>query len=199
MLKKNNRIILLLAVFFAFTLPLFPEEATASSKSRPWSIFAYWGRWSDTRFVDILRADTDLKNSYIWTLGLTRNLYQPNKHFLIEGEFNIARHSRGQSHFEFNAALSLRWKSFPWDDYLNTSFAYGIGPSYATKIPEIEKRPDRDPSQTLVFMFAEMTFALPKDTGWETFARIHHRSAGLGALGDAKGSNFVASGIRYRF
>lgn len=199
MFKKGGVSFLLLVAFFVLIFSLFPKKILADTGMRSWSIFAYWGRWSNTRFVDILRADTDLKGSYIWTLGLTHDLYQASKHFSIEGELNMVRHLRGQSHFEFNSALSLRWKTFPWDDYLDTSFAYGIGPSYATKKPKIEKRPGRDPSQFLVFMFAEITFALPKDNGWETFARIHHRSAGLGALGDAKGSNFIASGIRYRF
>jgi hypothetical protein len=202
MKKRIHRTIKGLAFLFILSVGLLVlPEADADSFRRPWSIFAYGGKWSDTRFVEVLGSQTQMQRSYIWVTGISRTICQRSENLSVEAELNVARHSRGQSHFEFNSAVNLRWHAFPWDDYLNTSLAYGLGPSYAVKHPEIEKRPERNSSRLLLFMLAELAFAPSeyRNIPWETFIRIHHRSAGFGAFSRAKGSNFITTGIRYHF
>ncbi len=43
-----------------------------------------------------------------------------------------------QDHWEFNLPIVARWEAFPWDDVIDTSLAFGIGPSYASEIPKVE-------------------------------------------------------------
>ena len=51
--------------------------------------------------------------------------------------------------WEFNGLIIARWRLFPWDKYLDTSFAIGDGISYATEVPEIEEKKDTDSGRWL--------------------------------------------------
>ena len=56
-----------------------------------------------------------------------------------ELEAEVGKYFGDQDHWEFNLPIiGFRWHRFPWDQYVATSFAWGIGPSYATEIPPIE-------------------------------------------------------------
>jgi hypothetical protein len=181
---------------------LAPPNAHGSDAESPWAVFAYGGRFTDTRFVHIVfRGRTEFRNSYVWVMGVSRKIYDFNEHLGVEGELNIARHSGLQNHFEFNGAVLLRWNTFPWDNHVDTSLAYGLGQSYATERPPIEEEPDRRATHVLISMPAELTFAPPKSRGspWEVMVRIHHRSGAFGLFKDAGGSNFVSLGMRYRY
>lgn len=196
------------AVDQSFTRAQRSGDATSASGSDPdpvlpWSVFAYGGKFSDNRFVQILGGSTKLRDSYIWVLGASRTLNRLYNPLLLEAEANVGFHSGLQDHLEFNISPNLRWTSFPWDSYVNTSLAYGLGVSYATEKPEVETLRDRDreASRFLFFMMGEITFELWSDSSssWEGFVRIHHRSGGFETVIDAEGSNFVSLGVRYRF
>ena|GEM_PF-369805 len=185
-------------------LTLFCAERVFAEKNpSPWSVFAYGGPWTKTNLGEIVQAKTDFKNSFVWAVGGSRTLYNLNEFFLLEAEVNTARHTGRQDHFELNAAVNLRLHRFPWDRYVNTSLAYGLGPSYAFTRPPIEQRRASDPvpSHLLVFMPVEVTFAPPDkyQLPWEVLVRVHHRSGAFGAVSNAKGSNFIVTGLRYRF
>jgi len=82
-----------------------------------------------------------------------------------------------QNHLEFNALLFLRQHQFPWNKYLNTTLAVGIGPSYATEIPEVETVQHDKTSQILNCVILEFTLAHPKKfPRWDFVTRIHHRA-----------------------
>lgn len=56
-----------------------------------------------------------------------------------------------QDHWEFNPPiLGIRWHEFPWDHYLDTSFAWGIGPSYATEVSPIKLETNDSSDQWLI-------------------------------------------------
>ncbi len=116
-------------------------------------------------------------------------------------EANAAFHAGLQRHPEVSAALLIRWHRFPWDRYVNTTVAFGLGPSYAFRTPRVEEHPRRPASRLLVFMPVEITFAPPqdRDPSWELLLRVHHRSGAFRLVSDARGSNFVSTGVRYRF
>ena len=167
----------------------------------PWSVFGYGGKWSDNRFVQLLGGSSELRDSYIWVVGASRTLDRLYDPLILEAEANVGYHSGLQDHLEFNVSPNLRWTSFPWDPYVNTSLAYGLGLSYATEKPEVETLDDREASRFLFFMVGEVAFELTSsDTSdWEGFVRIHHRSGGFETVIDAEGSNFLSLGVRYRF
>lgn len=179
-----------------------PHPPPASDNpARDNAVFIYGGKWTDTRFLEILRLETDFQDSYLGTVGLSRTLHRFNRHLDLEGEANLTRHWGKQDHFELNAALNLRWNTFPWDRFVDTSLAFGLGPSYAFGRPRIEERRRRPVSRLLVFMVGEVTFGPPAqwDSPWEVLVRIHHRSGGFGTVSNAGGSNVVTTGLRYRF
>lgn len=180
-------------------LLLLPERGRTTDM--PWSVFAYGGQWTDTRFVHILRGRTEFRRSHVWVLGGSRTLLDFGRHLGTEGEVNIAGHTGLQHHAEVNTAFILRWRSFPWDRYVDTSLAYGLGLSLASERPSIEEEPRRSASRLLLFMPAELTFAPPKahHSPWEAMLRIHHRSGAFGWFRDAGGSNFLSLGVRYRY
>jgi hypothetical protein len=116
----------------------------------------------------------------------------------IELEGQVVRHFRGQSHWEFNGAVVGRWTRFPWNELLPSSLAYGIGPSYATEVPDQEVARLETSQRLLVYTLTELEVGLP-GRRWSTIARIHHRSGAFGGLADEGGSNWITVGIRWRF
>jgi hypothetical protein len=175
--------------------------AAAAQARTDSAVFLYGGQWSANRFGEILSLRTEFQSSYLGVLGASRVLRGFNEHLHLEGEVNVARHWGRQDHFEINMAASVRWKSFPWDSVVDTSFAHGFGPSYAFDRPPIETRGDRPASRGLVFMVTEFALAPPGSGSgsWEGFVRIHHRSGAYDVVSRASGSNFVTTGFRYRF
>lgn len=179
-----------------------PGEAHAEEREREWSVCVYRGKWSNNRIGEILQGRRVIRSSYIWAAGIARPVYRFSEDLLLEAELNIATHAGMQSHSEFNAAVNLRWLRFPWDRHVNSTASFGLGPSYAHERPPIETSHTRHtPARLLVFMPVEMTFAPPerKDSSWEVLCRIHHRSGAYGVVSNAKGSNFIAAGLRWRF
>lgn len=121
-----------------------------------------------------------------------------------------SQNSGFSSHGEFNLLLILRWHKFPWDKYLDTSFAFGEGFSYATKVPAYEKDPHgvlhgpehkmHDAAHFLNYLMLELDFTRPEIAPWRVFLRIHHRSGVFGLFNNVDGgSNFICGGARYPF
>jgi hypothetical protein len=118
----------------------------------------------------------------------------------MEYEINAAYNFGQQDYWELNVApITLRWQRFPWDNYLHSSIAFGLGLSYAFKFPEIEYELENDTQQLLLFWQLELT-AGPREGPWSAVLRLHHRSPGWGAMGvDDGGMNAPSLGFRYAF
>lgn len=127
--------------------------------------------------------------------ALGRTLWR-GEDWSFEVEANGARHFGEQRHWEFNAFGSVRFHGFPWRAALPTSVAFGAGPSYATRMPEVEVRLDGDSAQWMLFWHLELTLG-PPSRQWEVLFRLHHRSTGYGLFGETGGGNVVAAGLRY--
>jgi hypothetical protein len=116
----------------------------------------------------------------------------------LELEAQLGKHYGDQNHWEINLpVLGIRWHRFPWDDYVDTSIAWGIGPSYATQIPEIELIRNDTSKNWLIHWFGDLSFG-PPTANWEVLTRLQHRSDAFGALGGGS-SNALCAGLRYRF
>ena len=177
-------------------LLLFSGANLPAAETGPWAVYAYGGKWSDNLWNEIIRGESELRKSYVWVAGVTRNLHDFGDYLRVEAEFNGAKHSGLQDHFELNTALLFRWRAFPWSRYVATSIAYGLGFSYAFERPPIEEEPDREAVYTLLSMPTELTIGPPAGD-WEVMLRIHHRSGAFGVFKDAGGSNFIALGLRF--
>jgi hypothetical protein len=159
----------------------------------------YTGRVTEDTWLESLSLNTGLIDAYIlvgawsWTV---------NRYFdgvlTLEIEGQAAKYFGDQDHLELNAAAALRWNMFPWGDVLETSTAFGVGPSWAAEDPRIELMTHDSTSQLLVYWFLEVALG-PPDSGWTGVFRLHHRSTGFGAVAEDGGSNTLAAGLKFRF
>jgi len=194
-LTRNIKALCILTVLF-----LFSSQALASTDERNFSASLYGGVMTDDNWHQSLSGQAGLVDSHILVGAMGWTFYRPaNRLWSLELEANVARHFGIQDHFEFNApVLTVRWDYFPWDKVLDTSLAYGLGPSYATKLPEYERQKSGDSEQFLLFWHIEAAFGLP-DSNWSTIFRLHHRSSAYGLFADKGGSNMLTMGLRYEF
>lgn len=118
----------------------------------------------------------------------------------VSANFTVRNGSNEHTIYEFNPYVEGRWANFPWNGYVNTSFAIGEGISYDTSIPSLEGKSSEDTKRLLNYLLLEATFALPTNPRWQLVARIHHRSGAYGLYHAGNtGSNVVGLGIRYLF
>lgn len=196
-MKEAQKIIVFcscLIVAFIFT--------TVGWAENHWFISLYGGRFSDNALLDILRFQTEFKDSHVCVLSIGKELGRYKNKLAYELEGQIALHNGMQSHEEFNGVFTLRWMDLPWDALTDTSVALGNGISYATTDPPLEKTDDKNEkaSQWLYYLYVELAFRPFKTSEWDMFVRVHHRSGVFGLINDINsGSNFIGLGIRYQF
>jgi hypothetical protein len=99
---------------------------------------------------------------------------------------------------DFNLGTVVRWRDFPWNRHIYTTFAVGVGLSYSTELwtADIGRHPgDDDRSQWKFWMPIEFTFALPRHPRHQLVLFIDHQSGGT--IFDKGGVD--AWGFGYRF
>lgn len=80
-----------------------------------------------------------------------------------------------------------------------SSFAMGIGLSYALSPPEIEILVLPKTNPLLMHLIFEYEADLNQTASWQGFLRIHHRSGAYGLFnGVTGGSDYLCLGIRHR-
>jgi len=176
-------------------------EGEYSPKDFKWGLSVYGGILFQDSLDEITKGTPKIReHSYILAVALAKEIWRFRDLFGFELEGQTVKHFDEMNHWEFNGLLVARWRLFPWDKYLDTSFAIGDGISYATEVPEIEEEKDSDAGKWLNYLMFELTFGLPQYQKWDVLFRIHHRSSVRGLIGarDA-GSNFFCAGIRYNF
>jgi hypothetical protein len=144
----------------------------------------------------------DFDTSYYFiALAVSRRIYSFTKHLDLELEGQGVKHMGNQHHWEFNGLFTLRWLTFPWNKYIDTTVAIGDGLSYATRTPSLEKELHDDKTALLLnYLMLELTFALPETPQWSLVVRLHHRSGILGIFNEVEGaSNAVGVGLKYKF
>jgi hypothetical protein len=191
--------ILLSVIYCALLGGLAFSPAMASNS---WFSSLYVGQYSDNAFNEIIRFQTELEESHVYVLSVGKELGRLKDRVGMEVEGQFGQHNGGQNHGEINGAFTLRWLPFPWDRYLDTSFAFGNGLSYAFKEPQLEiiENEDNESSQWLYYFLVELAFQVPKQHRWDVFVRIHHRSSVFTLINNVDaGSNFLGLGLRYRF
>ncbi len=187
-----------LTVIFLSFIPL--SEATAQNTQRDWALTLYLGRLTDSDLYHTAAFSSRFEDAYFIDLGLSRRLYTYRNYFNIEIEGQVAKHFGAQDQWEFDLVSYFRWLLFPWNAYLDTSFAAGAGVSYATSIPKIEAKNYDKTSQFLGALMFEFAFSLPDVPQWSLVTGLHHRSGAGGVFNGVRGaSNAWVVGLRYGF
>lgn len=190
----------------ALSLQRPQQNKTPTSRTRD-AIMLFGGRLTTIEWDDLFSGSGDFEGEE-FTIGFNQTIiagiasswvfyrYKDSLSFEIEGQ--VVRHFRGQNHWELNIPIITRWESFPWDNIIDTSFAFGVGASYASKLPrEVLKKLGKS-GHWLLYAVAEIEFGLP-ESDWSTVFRIHHRSGVFGVVADDAGSNVFVIGLRRRF
>jgi hypothetical protein len=196
MLLRRRGPCLIAAVLFALLGTFGVDLPSIWAGERLYALNVYVGRLTSNRWGDFFIPGERFafKDSYLLTAALARRIgtYGNKASFEIEGQ--VVKHFKGQEHWEFNALLAARWEAFWWDEHLDTSLAFGLGPSIATEKPVVESE-----GQYLVYWMIELALGLPEYPQTAFITRIHHRSNAFGLVGDEGGSNSLALGLKYRF
>jgi hypothetical protein len=185
---------LILIIFFVV---LSCKKGCALEK---WAVTVYGAQLSGDTLADTLSFSAHYEDSYLAAVALSRKLgtFIDTVDFEVEGQ--LVQHFGDQTHQEINGLIVARWLPFPWDKYLDTTFAIGNGLSYATDTPEVEARAHDENSQLLNYLMLELAFALKEKSPWKFVIRIHHRSGVYGIFNGVEGaSNAIGAGIRYTF
>jgi hypothetical protein len=176
-------------------------RATNSETESIYSVAVFAGEGSERDFTKMVSNlhDFDGSGDDIFGLAGGRRLFWFRDQFSIDAELMYAYHPEREQYHEFGVAGYLRWHKFPWNDFVLTSFAVGIGPSYTTILPQIEQDDNSDASQSrLLNQFnVELTLALPEYPRTELLGRIQHRSGFFGTFGGS--SEFLTFGVRRHF
>ena len=161
--------------------------AQAGEIAHPQTFTVYSGRISsEETWHDVLLKpfSSNYTDSYLVALSY---MHAYREHFdgrlRMEYEVNATYNFGEQDHWEVNfAPITLRWQHLPWDHYLHSTIAFGLGFSYAFEYPEVEYRLENDTQQFLMFWQLELT-AGPREGPWSAVLRLHHRSPGMGRHG----------------
>lgn len=179
-----------------------PATATESDREPPWFVNLFYGAGKERDFSQIVTRPYKPRPTAdrIAAIALGREIgrvHGGRLAFEVEGLY--AYHwPRGPYH-EVGIALNTRWLDFPWDRWLPTTFALGIGPSVTSSIPPIEQ--DRGHRSHILNQFnLELTMALPQAPHVALMGRIQHRSGVFGLInGVHGGSDFATVGLKWRF
>jgi len=100
---------------------------------------------------------------------------------------------------DFNASFAVRWIDFPWNEYVSTSFAMGVGLSYSSQVylADIERHPDEDRSKMKINFPIQLTLALPEYPQHQFLIFVAHQSGGH--MFDEGGVNSLGFGYRRGF
>lgn len=165
-----------------------------------WSVFT--GKYTADGLPDeiLMNQPIEFQDAWISVLNYGRHLTEPTPSRRWEAEAQFGIHRGLQDHHEFNAALIHRWSDWPWDGLIDTSFALGVGLSWATEVPALEAqgKPGEDATRALLYLALEFE-AMPRHTRrWSVYGRIHHRSGVFGTIkGVHGGSDHVGIGLRW--
>ena len=117
----------------------------------------------------------------------------------FEWESLYAQHWGTSEFHELGGAIYARWNRFPWNNYIKTTFAVGMGPSITSKTAHYEPHNGLR-SRVLMQLNFEINLYSPAYPRWALLFRIQHRSGVLNLINSIRGgSNFLTIGIRRQF
>jgi hypothetical protein len=190
-------------------ISLYPEGQHLYDRY-PWSIAYYYGITGSDALGRMIQGQFHRWPEHIQSAELAYTLNKENRvrRFFspvvgvvqLAGNFTVRTGSNEPTIYEVDPYIAFRWANFPWNQYLNTSFALGEGISYTSSIPTLEKKSSEDTKRLLNYMLIEFTFAVPQYPLLQLMFRVHHRSGAFGLYRAGNtGSNDIGLGIKYLF
>lgn len=175
--------------------------ATAYAEKPDYALNIYGAKMANNNWQEFFgnTQDLDFINSKLLAFALAKRLGHHKDLLSYEIEGQLVKHFGIQRHWEFNALGTLRWEPFWWDRLVDTSVAFGMGPSFATEKPRAEVLNEGDSQQWMLYWMLEMSLNLPQQPNIALITRLHHRSEGYGLIAEDGGSNALAIGLKYRF
>ena len=167
-----------------------------------WSVAVFGGEGTDDSFSDIVENlfAVDGNTERLLAIALRRRVGGFGDHLWFELEGMYGHHYGSQRYGEFGIALYARVHDFPWDDYIVTTMAAGVGPSITTRQSELEFDKTGIRQKTLNQLNLELTLALPEYPDYALLGRLQHRSGIFGTInGVDDASNFVSLGLVVSF
>lgn len=175
------------------------EETEKLAQRYKWFLTVYGGAHAQPDLEHVLTLQMHFEDdTYIAVAALAREFWHYENWISFEVEGQVGKYFGQEHQGQFNGLIIARWHRFPWDQYVDTSFAVGDGLSYNTKVSKVEEEDDDDAGHWLNYLLFELTMGLPQYPHWDAVYRIHHRSGIHGFIGDG-GSNFVTFGVKYSF
>lgn len=176
-------------------------RAQSQATPSPWSLAVFGGVLSENKVGAELLPPQKFRNDWMAGVGLNYRFWRWGKYLDLEVEPMFAQHFGDQAFGELAAAVMARWRLFPWNGCLATTFALGEGLSYAFQILAIELRADgagpvNNLNNLIVF---EFSLAPASARHLALIFRLHHRSVALSLFGENRESNFFCMGLRWRF
>ncbi|MDO9125392.1 MAG: hypothetical protein Q7U42_00850 [Parvibaculum sp.] len=166
------------------------------------AVSVFFGEGTEDNFSDVVENFfiVDKTDDNVVSAAASRLLGWYGTSLSFEAELMYAWHFGREDYHEIGTAAYARWHRFPWNDYLATTFAVGMGPSYTSRYPELERQPDGSRSRVLNQFNLQATFALPAHPETSLVTRLQHRSGVFGAFnGVTDASNFISVGLRHEF
>jgi len=210
MMRKIITLSCLFSLFFPLTsIGAYPQGEKLYDEY-PWAVLYFYGITGSDALGSMTAGTFHRWPEHVQSIELTHTLNRQNWFrqlvyplvgvVQLSGNFTVRNGSNQHTIYEFNPYIEGRWANFPWNKYVNTSFAIGEGISYDTSIPSLEGKSSENTKRLLNYLLLEATFAPPSYPQLQIVARIHHRSGcfGLYHAGNT-GSNAIGLGIRYLF
>lgn len=198
-------IVLGLSLLMIFPLP---NASADDDKDNPledtkephkWFFTLYGGPHAQPDLEHVLLFDFTIEDdTYIGVAALARELWRYEDYISFEAEGQLGKFFGKEHQGQINGLVIARWLKFPWDKYVDTSFAVGDGLSYNTEVSQVEKDDDENAGHWLNYLLFELTLGLPQYPRWDFVYRVHHRSGIRGLIGDG-GSNYPCIGFKYAF
>ncbi len=181
---------------------------------KDWSFNLFYGQLTQSHFEEIFYSASELEERQILGVSIRKELFHLNDKFnfvpkdlYLDWEAVLA-HKWGdwkgddRQYQDVVASINLRYE-FDRDQWFPIkNFSFGNGLSYLTEDAEYEKKVilNNKKSRLLNYMMVDLGFRVPFVRHWEWLLRVHHRSGVYGLFNGVKGgSNYITSGLRYRF
>lgn len=190
---KNRKFCAVLALIIGFA-----AHAPASAEGR-WHASGFAGTMTENEWEKIFDPG-ELEFAGSGLIGAAVGWDRPigDSRYSIGFEAQAVGHFGRQDHFEFNLPLVLRYTPPQPRPLRFKSAAFGIGPSHATKIPQVEIDRKGESQRNLIYWMAEIEFTRPQPDE-SLYFRLHHRSDGFGLLKVSSGSTGLVLGWRKSF
>ena len=169
--------------------------APASAEGR-WHTTAFAGTMTENEWEKVFDPSA-LKFAGSNLIGIAVAWDRPigGSRYSIGFEAQAVGHFGRQDHLEFNLPLVLRYTPPQPRRFRFKSVAFGIGPSHATKIPQVEIDRKGESQRDLIYWMAEVEFTRPQPDQ-SLYVRLHHRSDGFGFYDVNSGSTGLVLGWR---